>query len=181
MNQFDLLPLEVIREHIFPYLDYDGRNAVNQTLLPKWDYIRTPLIKDQVIVLHMSIISKILKRSLICIEAATSKMHRQKALLNLIQNIEKYPLILRHSLKFRDVVFDKCSRWANKTCIDYEGSSKRFTNKVSKITNRILKLMNTTHTYINPLLVKISDSWSAIHPSYIDYKPDLQTSKRFWT
>ena len=183
MNRFDHLPLEIIREHIFPYLDYDGRNAVNQTLLPKWDYIRTPLIKDKIIIVHMSIIAQILKRNMTSIEKSKTLVGHARAILKLLRNLEKYPLILRYSLKFRNVVINKCKTWSvcSTDTETYQGYSLGFIKNLSRLSNNILKLVNTTHTYIKSLSVYICEDWSAINKSYVCYTPDLLTTKRFWT
>ena len=43
---FDELPLEVIRDIIFPYLDYESRIVTNQ-LLPRWDRIHRKIPEAQ--------------------------------------------------------------------------------------------------------------------------------------
>ena len=180
MNQFDKLPLEVIRNCIFPYLDYNGRNAVNEQLLPKKDYIRTQLIHNQIVRVHMMIITHVIKHSLKIVEQARTPYARKRAVLKVFRTIEKYPLIVKHSLVFRKMVEYKCSVYSDPKHAEFAGCSKHFINNMNNLSKNILTMLNTSHTYIEPLsLIKREENFTAVQAGYTSYGPDLFTAKRF--
>jgi len=179
MNQFDKLPLEIIRHCIFPYLDYNGRNAVNEQLLPKKDYIRTQLIPNQVIRVHMMIIANLIKYPMKLVEQARTRYARKRALLKVFRALEKYPLILKYSAVFRKMVEYKCTLYSDPTHAEFADCSKYFIKTMNKLCKNILLMLNTSHTYVEPLTVKREDDFTVVQASYTSYKPDLLAVKRF--
>jgi hypothetical protein len=177
MNQFDLLPLEVIRHHIFPYLDYDGRNAVNQTLLPKRDYIRTQLVKDRVILVHIILVVVLIKKCMVTLENAKTIMGRARGLLKLFRTLKKYPIILRYSERLRNTVIHKCKTFMDHTSTDYNGFTNNFKFTLTALCNDVIQISNTTHPYIKTISIKIADDWSPIQKSYIAYGAGARRKK----
>lgn len=180
MNYFDTLPIDVIRDCIFPYLDYDGRNAVNAYLLPKKDYIRTQLIPKQVIRVHMTIIAHIIRYSMNLVEYSKTPYARRRALLKVFRTIQKYPLILQYSTIFRKMVEYKCTIYGDPNYHEYVSHPKCFIKKMCELCKNILLLLNTTYKYVECVsTIKNTEDFSAIQAGYTSYKPDLFTQKRF--
>lgn len=180
MNIFDKLPLEVIRDCIFPYLDYDGRNSVNTYLLPKKDYIRTQLIPNQVVRVHMMIIVDLIKYNMRLVDNSRTPYARKRAVLKVFRTLEKYPLIVKYSLVFRKMVEYKCSVYSDPKHAEFAGCSKNFINNMNNLSKNILRMLNTSHTYIEPLShIKKEEDFTPVQASYTSYGPDLFTAKRF--
>jgi len=183
MTYFDRLPLEVIRHEIFPFLDYDGRNAVNQGLLKKCDYIRCVFKPDNLIRIHMLIVSAVLTRSMKSIENEDlTKTGRNRLIIKLMRNLYKYPILVQYNTRFHRAVFEKATDFANPMSTQYTHATKHVKITLMNISKKILEQLDTSARFIKNIYID-SDSminWSIINESYVSSKPDKFTWKRFY-
>jgi hypothetical protein len=111
----DSLPVDVIKYHIFPLLDYQTRLNMN-LCLPPWDRVRTRMPPESVIKHQKDYCVKMLTDALIRLDEIDSegkliytgekRIKKMARLLNLFHR-DEYFYIYTHYPRFRTVFMDK--------------------------------------------------------------------------
>jgi len=121
MLLFDSLPLEVIREHIMPCLDWCGRLHLNMVFKPH-ERIVTQIQPVRLIQMTMQINMTNIKRSILKVEKAeiANQIHywsrhtvddRRWAFLEMFETIEQNLTLTQHNKNFRNGVLNKIDEY----------------------------------------------------------------------
>jgi hypothetical protein len=144
---FDELPTDMIYYEIFPFLDYNSRVTAN-LLLPKEDRLRTPLQKDVVIMLEMSL-GKAAMGSLIKKQSrATNPISRNRLTLKIWRTVTLFPSLYQYNSKFREVVAAKAVEFSDPSMVNYTHVSNYTRKELKKLCTNFLLSLETSHPYI---------------------------------
>lgn len=144
---FDELPTDMIYYEIFPFLDYNSRVTAN-LLLPKEDRLRTPLQKDAVIMLEMSL-GKAAMGSLIKKQSrATNPISRNRLTLKIWRTVTLFPSLYQYNSKFREVVAAKAVEFSDPSMVNYTHVSNYTRKELKKLCTNFLLSLETSHPYI---------------------------------
>ena len=147
---FDELPTDMIYYEIFPFLDYNSRVTAN-LLLPKEDRLRTPLQKDAVIMLEMSL-GKAAMGSLIKKQSrATNPIFRNRLTLKIWRTVTLFPSLYQYNSKFRGVVAAKAVEFSDPSMAEYAHVSNYTRKELKKLCTNFLLSLETSHPYIREL------------------------------
>ena len=168
MHFFDICPIDIIRDEIFPYLNYDERNAVN-ACLPKQDYIRTPLKKKEVLCFHMKLCASIISYHVTKVEKKHDGLGRRRAILLTYRMIIKYYLPIQHHAKFRTVINTKVDDYITFDSPGFQTiqTPKSFKKTLSGLAYKLSHILAT-----NPFKYYIAvsdtncDTWTVIKSHY---------------
>ena len=163
----DALPLDVIRVHIFPGLDYMSRSSLMKTLEPyeRREITEYRIQKDKLIQMEMKMNIMHILKALHEIRWIQNT-ERQVKLLNALDVIKKNMKITQHSMTVRKKLEEKLIH-----LMDTQSHSQRLTkscpefiaNVIEKATD-ILKYIDT-HPYLYHIDSNTEDmNWSAVNP-----------------
>jgi len=159
--------LEIIRFEIFPYLDWNNRNAVNMCL-PPIDRIRTPLAKDYGIKLAIILQSIRVKYYLTKLEKINIKdSNRKRMFLKLFRSLDNMSYIMKYRNDFRTTVFDKCKNYTNINHPEYSQSSKYFKKTLSKVCLNFLEVCEAKYPFMYHVNIDIR-TWNCIQDRYVE-------------
>ena len=174
MSHMDSLPLEVIKHHIFPCLDYEGRINLNKACLSKDEYICTRLNMEEVFKFHLKIILNKLKYNIGKIFSKLPKDEKHSYHLSLINILMKYTFIVQYFSSLRSSIIRKYTNFADSEYYEYEDLDEKY-----RIINESKELLKRIESF--PFICNISldsideDDWSPIYHAYIPERPDLMT------
>jgi hypothetical protein len=144
---FDELPTDMIYYEIFPFLDYNSRVTAN-LLLPKEDRLRTPLQKDAVIMLEMSLgraaMGSLIKKQ----SRTTNPISRNRLTLKIWRTITLFPSLYQYHSKFREVVAAKAVEFSDPSMAEYAHVSNYTRKELKKLCMNFLLSLETSHPYI---------------------------------
>jgi len=165
MHFFEICPLDVIRDVIFPFLNYDERNAVN-ACMPRHDYIRTPLKKKEVLSFHVKLSTSIISRSLQKVEK-TSGVQHSRAVLATYRALLNYYLPAVHNENFRKVLISKAKGYSSLDSPEFKTSqaSKYVKKTLCGIANDILAVLEK-NPFKYHISIKDTIEWTAVKPYY---------------
>ena len=165
MHFFEICPLDVIRDVIFPFLNYDERNAVN-ACMPRHDYIRTPLKKKEVLSFHVKLSTSIISRSLQKVEK-TSGVQHSRAVLATYRALLNYYLPAVHNENFRKVLISKATGYSSLDSPEFKISqaSKYVKKTLCGIANDILAVLEN-NPFKYHISIKDTIEWTAVKPYY---------------
>lgn len=164
MYLFDNLPLDVIQFEIFPYLDWNDRNSVNQCL-PPIDKIRTPLNKGYGIKIIMKL--QTISTSNYIKKVNLNKPNNARVILKLFRSIPKMSYLIQYSLLFRKALIATCKKYSDTNCYEYEGKTHYFKKTLSKLCTDFLDEYDTKYPYkyeveVNPKV------WEPIQNRFVE-------------
>jgi hypothetical protein len=149
---FDELPTDIIYYEIFPFLDYNSRVTAN-LLLPKEDRLRTPLQKDAVIMLEMSLgraaMGSLIKKQ----SRTTNPISRNRLTLKIWRTITLFPSLYQYHSKFREVVAAKAVEFSDPSMAEYADVSNYTRKELKKLCTNFLLSLETSHPYIRELTI----------------------------
>jgi len=144
---FDQLPTDMIYYEIFPYLDYNSRVTAN-LLLPRKDRLRTPLQKDVVVMLEMSL-GKAAMSSLIKKQShTTNPISRNRLTLKIWRTVPLFPSLYQYNSRFREVVAAKAAEFSDPSMVEYAHVSNYTRKELKKLCTNFLLSLETSHPYI---------------------------------
>jgi hypothetical protein len=111
-NLFDKLPLDVIHYVILPFNDYDTRNALNMVLAPH-ERKSTPLAKDATIKFRLIQAYPWFQRGVTCFDNEKNADIRTKAIIEFIDILRKYSVILEYNKTYRNACINKFRSFVN--------------------------------------------------------------------
>ena len=174
MSRFDSLPLEVIKQYIFPCLDYEGRINLNKACLSKDEYICTRLNMEEVLKFHLKIIINKLKYNIGKVFLDLPKDEKHSYHLTIIDILMKYTFVVQYFSSLRDSIIRKYTNFADSEYYEYEDLDEKY-----RIINESKELLKRIESF--PFICNISldsideDDWSPIYRAYIPDRPDLMT------
>jgi hypothetical protein len=160
-NPFDALPLEVIRDVIFPFLDYNGWNALNRFMGK--DAISTPFEKDAVLIVHFKLAVIQLTNALRKLDTTTKTSGRARIILYGFRYILSHPILLRYSSSLRQAVLSLIDSYSSPDSVRYERGSKYFKKTCLEL---CAKILNTLPPFEREINSKLSEDWSPIKEVY---------------
>lgn len=116
------LPLDVIRKHIFPRLDWSSRVTANALLDPA-DRLSFPLKKDAAISLMIAKEHDIIKKKLYAVAPYNPPQKNYENITNLMVAMKKINYLLQYSLNFRNMFVMKCQGFADLDSAEYAAST----------------------------------------------------------
>jgi len=161
MYLFDNLPLEIIRFEIFPYLDYEGRNAVN-ACLPRQDRIPTPFAKDSNNILMIKIQTCLLKKLL---DRTYKETRRHREILKLFRSFDKLSHIFQYNYKFHVCMIEKCKKYSKSDEPEYTLTTKYFKKTLVKLCADFLEVYKIKYPFKYNLN---SGVWNPIQNRYVE-------------
>ena len=165
MHFFEICPLDVIRDVIFPFLNYDERNAIN-ACMPRHDYIRTPLKKEEVLSFHIKLCASIISQYLRKIDEKKG-VQRSRAVLATYRALLRYYLPAVHNMNFRKVLISKAEGSIGVNAPEFKNSraSPYVKKTLSKIATDILGVLEN-NPFKYHVSIKDTAEWSVIKPYY---------------
>jgi len=172
MCRLDILPLAVIKQYIFPCLNYEGRINLNKACLSKNEYICTRLNMEEVYRLHLKIIVAKLGFHVKKIFLLDSPKVKYIQHLIIIDMLMKYTFILQHFIRLRNTIIDKYTNFADINYYEYEGLDEKYRIILeSKALIERIKMF----PFIRPIEIEpINDDWNLIYPAHIPEHPQAR-------
>jgi hypothetical protein len=116
------LPLDLIRKHIFPKLDWSSRVTANALLDPK-ERFSYPLKKDAGISLMMAKEYNVIKKLLFFVTPYNPQEKNYKHIVDLMKAMKDVTYLLKYSLNFRNMFILKCQGFGDLDSAEYATSS----------------------------------------------------------
>ena len=163
----DALPLDVIRVHIFPGLDYMSRSSLMKTLEPyeRREITEYRIKKVKLIQMEMKMNTTHILKALHEIRWIQNE-ERQAKLLNALDVIKKNMKITQHSMTVRKKLEEKLIH-----LMDTQSHSQRLTKSfpefIANVIEKATDVLNCLHTH--PYLYRVDSNtedmnWSAVNP-----------------
>jgi len=161
----DALPLDVIRVHIFPCLDYMSRSSLMKTLEP---YERREITEYRI--QKVKLIQMEMKMNIMHILKALHEIRwiqnteRQVKLLNALDVIKKNMKITQHSMTVRKKLEDQLMNLVN---IRSQPGNKTSPECMASLIEKATDVLKCLHTH--PYLYRVDSNtedmnWSAVNP-----------------
>jgi hypothetical protein len=115
------LPLDVIRKHILPSLDWSSRVTANALLDPK-DRLRFPLKKDAGISFMMAKEHNIIKKLLFFVTPYNPQEINYTHIVDVMKALKNVTFLLKYSINFRSTFILKCEGFADLQSEEYAAS-----------------------------------------------------------
>jgi len=112
------LPLDVIRTHIFPKLDWSSRVTAN-ALLDPGDRLSFPIKKDAGISLMIRKEHDIIKRKLLVVTPYNPQHQNYENIVRLMIAMKDVRFLLQYSSHFRRTFIEKCQSFADLNSAEY--------------------------------------------------------------
>jgi hypothetical protein len=174
MSRLDTLPLAVIKQYVFPCLDYEGRINLNMASLSKDEYIRTRLNMEEVHKMHLKIIASKLSFHVKKVFILDSPKEKYIHHLSIIDILMKYTSILQYLKTLRTTIINKYTSFADIEYDEYQYLDEKY--RIVLESKALLEHIKS-FPFIRPVSIKsMNDSWSPIHRAYIPERPDLMTN-----
>lgn len=159
---FDWLPLDVLKHHIFPHLNYTERNTLND-LTTTHNRIRTKIPRDKIAQFEMTLATITLGPILLKIEILRGQ-ERQEAILSLYKNtLPKCLVLCRHNAGFRGVLIEKLVKYLDLDNSDFINCSDAFKSEFNAVNCTLLDLLNTRYEFRYHLgSINYPDTWSSV-------------------
>jgi hypothetical protein len=171
MLLFDCLPLEVIREHIMPCLDWYGRLHLNMVLKPH-ERIATQIQPVKLIQMTMQVNLTNIKKTILKVEKTgiISEMNyrsrhteadRRWALLEMFETLEQNLTLTQHNMNFRNEVLNKIDEFIVEEPVYLSQMPQPFLNRFYKISATLRTTMTEKYPFLYHLYTPI-EGWSAV-------------------
>jgi hypothetical protein len=156
------LPLDVIRKHILPSLDWPSRVTANVLLDPA-DRLRFSLKKDAGISLMIAKDHNIIKKKVSAVTIYNSQEKNYEHIVDLMTSMNDMTYILKYSIGFRNMFISKCLGFADLESSEYAGSilsdeKKQFLSALCK--KNLARL--ETIPYEREVASSCKDTWTAV-------------------
>jgi hypothetical protein len=155
------LPLDVIRKHIFPKLDWSSRVTANILLNPG-DRLRFPLKKDAGISIMIRKEHDIIKRKLYSVIPTNSPQKNYQNIVTLMNAMKEVRYLLQHSLGFRNTFITKCQSFADLDSAEYASSTISDEEKQSLSALCLEVLEHVESLPFQHEVVSSNDTWTAV-------------------
>ena len=155
------LPLDVIRKHIFPKLDWSSRVIANILLDPK-DRLRFPLNKDAGISLMIRKEHDIIKKKLILVNSYNPPNKNYENIVCLMRAMKEVRYLLQHSLGFRNTFITKCESFADLESAEYAISTISDEDKRALSTLCLEVLEHVERLPFQREVASSNDTWTAV-------------------
>jgi len=172
MNPFMNLPDEVVRFELFQYLDYEGRNALNECL-PFEARVGTPLQKDTCIQLVMTLQAALTRRLLNNIETVHTPIQRSRKIINMYKSVDRMSYLIQYNKNFRNMFISKCKSYVETDHEDYRVAPKYFKKNIINVCSSFLDKCDAKYPYkYDVRVISKNDEWTPIRRRYV--------AKEFW-
>lgn len=156
------LPLDVIRTHILPRLDWSSRVTANTLLDPK-ERLSFPLKKDAGISLMIAKEHDIIKKLLLAVNPFNSAQKNHGHIMTLMKAMKNMTYLLKHSLHFRNMFISKCLGFADLQSAEYAASNISEEDKMAlgSLCHENLARLETL-PYEREVASSCQESWTAV-------------------
>lgn len=164
-SYFELLPNDVLRHNLFPYLDYGSRRDLNLTFQPG-SKIVTKIDSEKLVQVEMMLAIDPIKRALKEADHMSYKPATEKAsvILNLINNIlPKHLVIAQYNESFRQVLKERLIFFSDPTNRDFNYVSETIKNQIIEASSKTGTLLQESRPYIKELHSLKVCSWDPIN------------------
>ena len=179
------MPLDVLKYHVFPYLNYCERNVLNDLTITQYR-IPTKIPKDKIAQFEMTLASALLRPMLHKVETLTGQERHETILTIYKTTLPKCVILCRHNAGFREVMVNKLVNYLDPNYSDLGTCTEAFKDEFSIVIPALLELVNSKYQFCYHLTSTIiNDKWSFVDagpPQIIEvwtpYKPEANTNKR---
>ena len=156
------LPLDVIRKHIFPRLDWSSRVTANALLDPA-DRLSFPLKKDAAISLMLAKEHDIIKKKLYAVAPYNPPEKNYEHILATMKAMKNMNYLLRYSLNFRNMFILKSEVFANLESTEYATTAISIEEKqaLATVCQENLERLKTI-PYEREVVSSCKDTWTAV-------------------
>jgi hypothetical protein len=158
---FNLLPTDVIRYEIIPFLDYHSRVALN-IYLDNDEKVIMPLNRDKIAQIAMMMATGPIRKAL---DKATNAfgITRRRAILRLLSVVlPRHMVLTQYNSGFRAVIENKIETYIDPSNREYDSSCERFKNSMIEAVSRLRVLLDTKYPYLYSLTCLKEDIWSPV-------------------
>jgi hypothetical protein len=163
-TRFDILPLDVIRHVLYPYLDYESRNNVNMFLQP-YEKISNRMKKETTKQFELQFNVARLRPGLCNIDSSFAKGEEKIIIMTkyfkdyVLQNL----VISQHNLRFRTVLLGKLNEFSNPESYERAMPLPKYMQDLLTLSSNILSMIESKYPYLHELRTSLSDEkWSAV-------------------
>ena len=161
MNYIDILPLDVIRVHIFPCLDYNSRVSLMQLLKPeeRWEISKYYRISPKNI-LYMELKFRTIDvfKALKACDYRINNSPRLENICNLFDTMTKHIVIIQYYMGLRQAFLDKLTECLV-TSLRYPGDNDYYGVLAERAT-KILELVIDRYPFLYQVITVNSGGWS---------------------
>ena len=164
-SYFELIPNDIIKHHLFPYLDYGSRRDLNLTFKPGNKIVKR-IDSEKIVQVEMMLAVDPIRRALKEADHMSYKPATEKAgvILNLINNIlPKHLVLAQYNMGFRQALKEKLVLFSDPTNIDFNYVSDALKDQIIEASTKTSQLLNDTRPYIKELMSLKVYSWDPIN------------------
>jgi len=156
------LPLDVIRKHILPRLDWSSRVTANSLLDPK-ERFSFPLKKDAGISLMMAKEHNIIKKLLFFVTPYNPQQKNYGHIVEVMKAMKDVTYLLKYSMNFRSMFILKCEAFADLASAEYANSviSDEEKQTLSTLCQENLERLETI-PYEREVASSCKETWTAV-------------------
>jgi len=158
----DLLPMDVIRQYICPFLDCRGRIHLNCFLKPE-ERIVNRINKDKIIQLEILInFNKINTAHRNLDNTSHSNTLREQRFCELLETVSQNMRITQHYINLRTTLIQKISSYTDPEYHEYLDTSETFKQTLLDLSLNLLDKFNTKYPFLYQLHLPNTNCWSAV-------------------
>lgn len=164
-SYFELLPNDIIKHHLFPYLDYGSRQDLNITFKPGSKIVKR-IDSEKIVQVEMMLAVDPIRRALKKADHMSYKPATEKAgvILNLINNIlPKHLVLAQYNMGFRQALTERLVFFSDPTNIDFNYVSDALKDQIIEASAKTSLLLNETRPYIKELASLKVCNWDPIN------------------
>ena len=162
MSLLHNLPLDVIRKHIFPKLDWSSRVTANALLEPG-DRLSFPLKKDAGISLMIRKEHDIIKKYLHAVHPDNGQKENYQHIMDLMSIMKNKRYLLQYSTIFRNMFIHKCQGFADLDSSEYATAtiSEEDKLRLSAVCQALLRHVESI-PFERDVISSCQEKWTAV-------------------
>jgi hypothetical protein len=160
-SYFHYVPTEVLRDYLYPYLNFHERLSVNLCLPTAWRSCGQ-LDPTKIIQVGIKLATVPLSSGLRDVEGLTG-IKRHDAIYKLISvTLPRNLIITQYNIKFRQVVLDRLRHFSDLENSDYNSCSHEFIVQMIGACAHVCALLKSDYPYLHEVNTCLEDSWSPV-------------------
>ena len=157
----DTLPIDILRQTLFPFLNYNEKTALNLYLAAN-DRIVTRLDKNKIIQFEMVFSTIALKKGLGNINNLYGDAKAETVYTYFNETVPDNLVLVQYKSKYREALNERIAHFSDTNNRDYGESTEDFKSKMVAACTKLKKLLATNYTYICEIMLPVTDCWSPV-------------------
>lgn len=144
---FDTIPIDILRQKLFPFLQYDERDTINSCLTTN-DRIMTRIESEKIIQFEMMLSIDPLRKGLQQIESLFGE-NRKESLYKYLNDILPANMIIpQYNRTFRNCLIQRIAFFSDMNNADYNDCTDDFKINMAAACSNLQTLLDTRYPYI---------------------------------